>query len=401
MTLGLGIALIACCLLAQGFFSGSEMALVSADRTRLQARADDGDSGAALALTLLQQEERLLGTCLIGTNIALVTGSTITIHLLLAHHAPEEWIATLLFVPLALTFGEALPKTVYAHHADALAPVLARPLRVLQWAFTPLLVVVSTWSRLLKRGSAERPIRREDIVELLDEKTGTIDAEDRRLIQRVFAMTELTVERCMTPLVDVYALAENATVAEAIDVVLSRGHSRLPVYRDRVDNIVGVVNHRDLLYGPEDHESIAGIVQPVRFVPDSKRADELLREMRRDNDHFAVVVDEYGGSVGLVTIEDMLEEIIGDIADERDKAVPAIRRLGEREWRVPARAEIEELEDAIGRKLPDGDYETVAGLILAATGRIPEAGEVIRVGRFTFHIEVASERAIRTVRLTL
>jgi CBS domain containing-hemolysin-like protein len=168
-----------------------------------------------------------------------------------------------------------------------------------------------------------------------------------------------------------------------------------------VDNIVGRISHRDLLFAPAGTESVHELVRPVRFVPESKRVDDLLREMRDHGDPFAVVVDEYGGSVGIVTLEDLLEEVIGDIEDERDLRLPSIRRLGEREWRVPARTEIDELEEAVGRTIPDGDYETVGGLLMAVTGRIPEIGEAIRVGRMTFHVEVASERAIQLVRVVL
>jgi CBS domain containing-hemolysin-like protein len=142
-------------------------------------------------------------------------------------------------------------------------------------------------------------------------------------------------------------------------------------------------------------------MKEIRFVPDSKRADVLLREMRDAGEPFAAVVDEYGGSVGIVTMEDLLEQVVGDIEDERDLQGPAIRRLSEREWRVPARTPIEDLEQVIGREIPQGDYETVAGLLLAVTGRIPETGAVVRVGWLTVHVEAASERAVHMVRVVL
>lgn len=405
LTLPLGILLIAGCLLAQGFFSGSEMALVSANRDKLRALAETGNVGAGHALALLDREERLLGTCLIGTNTCLVTAGTLVAALVAAQGLrPEVW-ATALLTPIALTFGEAVPKTVYRHHADTLAPMVARPLRVFeQVLFRPMLWLVDGWSAVLKRLPGEaRNVSRAGIVGLLDDGHGggDIDPGDRELIKRLFGLVDTPVESCMTPLVDVIALPETATVADATSRVLQHGKSRLMVYRDRIDNIIGYIDHRDLLFSATgDAQPVSAIARPARYVPETQRSHDLLRQLRNEQEHLAVVVDEYGGAVGLVTVEDLLEEVVGEIRDERDKAGPGIRRLSERDWRVPARLEIGEVSEVIGRPLPEGDYETVAGMVLARLGRIPEAGEVVRVGGFTIHVEAATDRAIQTVRLT-
>jgi CBS domain containing-hemolysin-like protein len=400
-----GALLVGLCLISQGFFSGSEMALVSANRAVLKARADEGAAGAALALQMLEHEEdRLLGTCLIGTNVSLIGGTTIAGLVLASNGLHEEWILTALYVPLGLLFGEAFPKLLYRHYADVLAPRLAPILRTLQVALAPALWVVTRWSSVLKRLMPEESeaIKRQDIVRLLDDRADhSIDPSERAFIRRLLSMNAITAEDAMTPLVDVKAIPETATVAQAIEVVLQEGHSRIPVFRDRVDNLVGRVEHRDLLFAPVETEGIRALVRPVRFVPDSKRADVLLREMRESSDPFAAVVDEYGGSVGIVTMEDLFEQVVGDIEDERDTQGPAIRRIGEHEWRVPARTPIEDLEAAIGRPVPSGDYETVAGLLLAVTGRIPQTGAAIRVKGMTFHVEVASERAVHSVRVVV
>ena len=407
----LGVVVVGAAVLSQGFFSGSEMALVSCNRARLKANAEQGSAGAALALRMLEHEEdKLLGTCLIGTNLSLITGTT-TAGLVLAglgYH--EEWLLTLLYLPVGLVMGEALPKLLYRHYADALAPRLAPPLRLVQRALTPALFVVSRWSALLGRllGAEESSVRREDIVQLLNE--GAVDTHDRppgrrprprALIRRLLKMSEIAVEEAMTPLVDVKAIPEEATVGQAIAIVLRGGHSRLPVYRERVDNIVGMVDHRDLLFAADDDVLVSTLTNPVRFVPDSKRLDALRREMTDAGEPFAVVVDEYGGSVGIVTMEDLFEQVLGDIQDERDHQGPAIRRLSDREWRVPARTPIEDLEAAIGRTVPQGDYETVAGLLLAVTGKIPETGAVVRIARLTVFVEAASERAVHQVRVVV
>jgi len=397
LTLLLIIALV-----SQGFFSGSEMALVSANRAKLLEDADEGDHGAVLAVALLAEEDKLIGTCLVGTNVSVVAGSSIATLLLLDMGLGQEWIATVVFVPIALVFGEALPKTVYGRHADFLAPLLSRPLTAIRRALYVPLAAIQGWTNILVRVRGPiGDIKREDIVDLLEEEgDGDIDPEEKALIRRLFALPETPAESCMTPLVDVVAIPETATVGDAAAIVVRSGHSKLPVFRDRIDNIIGIVSHSDLLYAGNDDRPISELTHPVIFVPETKPTDKLFKQMRLEQHQFAVVVDEYGGSVGLVTIEDLLEEIVGEIQDERDGDEPTIRRLGDRSWLVPARIEIEELAEAIGQAVPEGDYETVAGLILARLGRIPEAGEVVRVGPLTFHVEVATERAIQQVRLT-
>ena len=393
------------CLAAQAFFSGSEMAMVSADRLALRTRAAEGQGGAALTLQLLAREDRLLGTCLIGTNLALVTGTTLVAVALGWWEVELGLGAALIYAPVALVFGETLSKTVFQHHADRLAPLVAFPLRTVQIVLTPALWAVGAWSRALDTllGRSQRdPVQREEIVGLLgDGDSGEIDEEERRLIRNVFDLSDTPVEDVMTPLVHVHAVEVGATVAQATALVVESGHSRLPVYKDRIDNIVGVIHVRALLFAGRGGDPVEAVMEPVVFVPESKRVDDLLTEMRQRRDPMAVVVDEYGGSVGLVTIEDLLEEVVGEIHDERDRDVPAIQKLGEREWGMPGAAEIDELIEVLDHPLPEGDYETIAGLVLAALGRIPRTGETVKVGALTLHVEEASERAILMLRLVL
>ncbi|MCO4743794.1 MAG: HlyC/CorC family transporter [Proteobacteria bacterium] len=397
-----GIAIVLSCLALQAFFSGSEMALVSADELKLTARAKDGDRGAQLALSLLEAETSLLGTCLIGTNLCLITGTTVASLVMLSSGDVRAWVPTAVMVPLLLVFGEALPKTVGNYHGTTLAPLLARPLRLFQILFAPVLGLVTAWDRLLSAitGVHESAgVTRQEILLLLEEKPdGPIDEEDVRLIRRIFQITETPVEDVMTPLVQVNALSVDAERGEAVDAFIRSGHSRIPIYRDRIDNLVGMLHHLDVLFG-DDGTSIADLVREPAYVPESKRVDELLREMREMRVHFMIVVDEYGGSVGVVTLEDLLEEVVGEIQDERDRDEPRIRQLAENSWRMPAQVEVDALSERIGREVPEGDYETVAGLLLTRLGRIPEVGEVVEVERLRFRVEDADARAIRRVHL--
>jgi CBS domain containing-hemolysin-like protein len=267
--------------------------------------------------------------------------------------------------------------------------------------------VVRAWARAVGAvtGSARRtPISRQEILLLLQTPNsggelgnGELGVEEHQMIRRVFAITERSVKECMTPLVEVDGVPSTAMVRDAVEVAVKNGHSRLPVYEGRIDHIVGVVLARDLLFGTEDRTPIRELLHTARHVPGSKRVDELLQEMRREREPFAVVVDEYGGAVGIITVEDLLEEIIGEIQDERESDELGIRRLSETEWRVPARVEVAALERAIGERLPEGDYETVAGLLLANTGRIPVQGEIVQIGAIRFRIEQSNERALQSV----
>ncbi len=397
-----GIPLVLACLGLQGFFSGSEIAMVSANRTRLTTRKEEGHRGSAIALDLLEHEELLLGTCLIGTNLCVISGTFLVSSMLHGAGVHSEWVVALAFVPFALILGEALPKTVYQYHANTIAPVVAFPLRALQGLFAPLLWVVTHWAGALRRltGKAESTaLSRAEILDLLEDPD--IDPEETRMIRSIFEITKTPVEEVMTPLIDVHGVASNATVDDAITVALKSGHSRIPVFRERVDNIVGVLHAQDLLFGNRDGQTLEQMVRSVPFVPESKRVDALLNDMRRSPEHFAVVVDEYGGTVGVVTVEDLLEEIVGEIRDERERDEHTIMKIDDKRWRVPARAEVEHLEEVLGRPLPAGDYETVAGMLLEKFGHIPKVGEVVRIDDMIFRVEAASERAIGVVLLTI
>ena len=219
------------------------------------------------------------------------------------------------------------------------------------------------------------------------------------MIRRVFAFTEAVVEEAMVPLIHVVAVAETATCAEAVEHMIKSGHSRLPIFRERVDDITGVVLHQDLMAETDWTRPVAEIARTPLFVPETKRVDHLLLDLRRARLRMAVAVDEYGGSVGIITVEDLLEEIVGDIEDESDSETTRVRRVGDREWIALGHAEREHLEATVGLVLPDGDFETVAGYILTITGRIPKSGEQVDAGGFLLTVNKANDRAVQEVHI--
>jgi putative hemolysin len=399
MSLPLAATLITLCLLAEGFFSGSEMALMQASRLRLKASAEAGERGARLAIDLLEHEESLFATCLIGTNLALVTWATIATRTLL-DLGLDAW-AALLLAPLGLIFGEALPKSVFQHHADRLAPLVARPLNLIRSLLRPALILLDLWGRGLRRilGRPEEELTREELLDMLDHHPeGPIREEDREFIRGVLSLKEITACDCMTPLIRVVAVAETATVAVTAETAIRTQHSKLPVFRGRIDQIVGLVYQADLLFVTDDHAPITAHMHDVRFIPEHKRADELFREMRSTGDHFMVVVDEYGGCIGVVTLEDLLEELVGDIEDERAVVRQQIVLSEDGIWRMPGNADVYDVAETLSIELPEGPYETIAGYVLYVLGSIPDAGHEIAVGEVTFMVEEASDRAIKRLR---
>ena len=402
MSVAASVAVILLCVLLQGFFSGSEIALVSADRLELQARAKEGSRGAAMVLAMLENPARTLGTCLVGTNLSLITATTVASGLVADRFGLPAAATAAFVVPVTLTFGEMVPKAIYQHHATRLAPVVVFPLRLVSLVVAPLLVLLDVLNRFFGHDEHGQGVTREELRLLLGNdgaRSPDLSATDRELLQRVLAFTEAVVEDAMVPLIEVKAVDDRATIADAARRMAESGHSRLPIFSGRVDRIVGIVLHPDLLASDDWTRPVTEVARQPLFVPESKRVDELLVEMRRQRQRMAVAVDEYGGAAGIITIEDLLEEIVGEIEDESDRSRPRVRRVGDREWLAMGRAEREHLETACGLELPDGDYETIAGFLLAELGRVPAAGDGVSCGRFTLTVSKASDRAVLEVRI--
>jgi len=410
MSLSLAILALGLCFLIEGLFSGTEIACVSADRVKLQRAADNGNASAKLALQMLAQPERILGACILGTIVATASAATIataTLSTLFAENGIDvKWSslgAILLVTPLTLLVGEMIPKSVFEFHSDKLVLVVVKPLRRFQQLFLPILWTIERVTSLLFRlmgakGEVLKPVSRESIRSLFEEETPSeaIDDDEKALIRRVFEFADTTVEEVMVPLIEVTAIPDTSSIREAAKQMVETGYSRLPVYRERVDQIVGLLFHRDVLFAEALDSDVTALMTPVSFVPETKRVESLFLEMRRTRRHFSVVVDEYGGASGIITIEDMLEEIVGEIEDEFDQRRQSIHQIGERHWRVSARCEREPLAE-LGLELPEGDFETLAGFLLARLGRVPRQGESVAWKRWRLTIMRATERGILEV----
>jgi putative hemolysin len=403
----LGIMLV--CILLEGFFSGSEIGVVSADRVRLRHDAAKGSRGARLALAMLRKPEWLLSTTLVGTNISVVTTTTMATALMIELFGETgSWLAVLLVAPLIWVCGEIVPKSVFQQRADSYTPRVIFPLTFFSWLFFPLLAVFSMLTRFIARVVGETAqgspfTLREEIAALLQMSGigGDIHQHEKIMIRRLFDFEETPVREIMTPLIDVIGIEQDASCAEAMRLAREKDHKRFPVYERRVDRIVGVINALELL-GVDTNASIRPFIRPADYVPASRSIQALLLDMQRERHQIAVVVDEFGGAEGIVTLEDIIEEIVEDIADEydvRESATQWMRRLGERDYLVSARIDPGRLADELEIELPRGQYASLAGFLLERVHDVPAVGATIHYKKVRFTIQRSSARAIEEVRI--
>jgi putative hemolysin len=407
-TLGL---LLALCALAVAFFVGAEVALSACDRNRLRAQAAGGDHRAARAERLLAAPQITLATTLVGATLATLIAVLLVAAELANTGASPLW-SPLIVVPPLLVLGHLVPRALAQAHANALVGALAQPLRVISFVLRPIVAIIGGYARLLTRitgGDRHNAfVTRDELAMLIESDPETdkpeITADERAMIAKVFELSEYKVGELMVPLSEVTALPEDAAVAEAALEVADKQHSRMPIYRSRVDDIVGIVHVFDLLQaatrGRAEGKTVASFAHPPIYIPQTMKASDLLVQLQTEQQHLAIVVDEYGGAVGICTIEDLLEIIVGDIDDEYDIEPSAMRAERPGVWRVEARTSVARVNAALELDLPESeDYETIAGLLIEKLRHIPAAGESLTLPHVILEVIQASDRAIETVRI--
>ncbi|HWN16874.1 MAG TPA: hemolysin family protein [Candidatus Dormibacteraeota bacterium] len=396
-------------LLVTALFSAAEMSFIAANRVRLRHMAEGGNRTAIRYLDAFRSPERLLSTAMMGVTIAHITASSVaTWALLPVVGGTAALLVTVALTPIMLVFGEVIPKAVARERATGLIlwlfPVietLGRLLTPLTWGANALVGrALALFGR--ERTSTRQFVSREELKLLLqmEPEEADVTVSEAEMIDKIFDLGETAVREVMVPLVDVAALPETATRVDAVRLIQERGFSRIPVFTDRVFNIVGVVTAMDLLRRGGEATDVRALMRPATYVPETKRIDDLLRELQKNRVQLAVVVDEYGGAVGIVTVEDIVEEVVGEIRDEHDRTPDTVERLPDGSYRVAGRASLDEVNEALEWDLPKGDFETVAGLVLATLHRIPLVGEVFRVRGFTITVLEADKRRVLTVRIT-
>ena len=398
------------CVLAQALFVGAEMSLSMCHRGRLRQRAAAGQRAARAAERLVAQPRVTLATTLVGANASGLI-AVIAAAVFIAQRGASPLWAVLLVVPPMLIVGQIVPKSIMQVHADRGALLSAIPLTLLAYPMRPFIWIATGFAAAMTRvAGTDREkafVTRDELAMLIETEPETdtpqISADEREMIANVFELSEYVVRDLMVPLSEVTALPEDTSLLEAGREVADKQHSRMPIYRSRVDDIVGVVHVFDVLQATTDGKSrtVADVVRPVTYVPETMKAIDLLVELQAEGQHLAIVVDEYGGAVGIVTIEDLLETIVGDIDDEHDRGPSpiAVERLGV--WRMEAKTSVARINQELDLGLPESDdYETIAGLLIERFRRIPDPGETLTVGGVLVEVVAATERAIESVRLS-
>ena len=410
MSCWLNILIICCCVVIQGFFSGSEMVLLSSNKLRLRRSIAQGSKGAALALKMIDNPRWFLSTTSTGTNMFVIISSVVTaVSLEPFFKTYGELLTVIIISPVLLMFGETLPRTIFQQKATEIAPRIAYPLWIASRIISPVTFLVFQISRLFYNSLGKEILHRKEFItrkelELMLFVSGhgsDLKKKEKMLIKRVFHLAESNVSEVMIPLVHVTAVTDTASVKDVIKIVRRTGYSRIPVFKDRIDNLIGIVYAFDLLDAPDDAVIISQFIRKVPFVPELKRADELLLFMQKSGNSITIIVDEYGGSTGIITIEDILEEVVGEISDEYDQKVKHLVRLDKNRFLINARLEIEELNERLGLDLPKEGYETAGGFLLQQMGRIPKKGEKLLYRGISFTVTKSSSRSIHEIVISL
>jgi putative hemolysin len=379
------IVAVGVCLVATMLFSAAEMAFIAANRPKLQHLAEEGHSGARRYLESFRQPERFLSTVMLGATLAQIVASSAATSGLLPYLGGRAPVAvTLALTPVMLVLGEVIPKAIAREWATGLILKLYRPLTWVAVLLYPLVAVANVIVAAVLQ---------------LEPGEADVTTQEAEMIDKIFGLGDTTVREIMVPLVEVVAVPSTTTPDEAVAVMLERGFSRLPIFRQRVTNLVGVVTAMDLFRRGSSVRALEELMRQPYYVPETKRIDDLLREMQRSGVHLAIVVDEYGGSTGIVTLEDIVEQIVGDIQDAHDRTPASMERLPDGSYRVLARTEVDEINKALDWDLPKEDYETVAGLVLASLHRIPRTGEEFQVRGYTITVLEADTRRVVAVKI--
>ena len=412
------LILIGICILLSAFFASSESAFLALERVRLAHLVSTNKPGAQRIADMLERPERLLSTILFGQNLVNV-GFTALITVVVLNLLGEgreglaTVVATVAGTALLLIFGETIPKTIAVHQSERITFWYARPLKMIETLFWPIVFLLQGITNWTTRLLGVDPRARDSITEgelltLIDigEAEGTFEPSEAELLRDVFRFGDRQVREVMTPRPEIVGVHRNATLSEFLSVYDEHSHTRFPVYNDSSENIIGILSAKDVLRamarngGIEMDAEVTDVIREPLFVPETKRTAELFYDMREDGHQMAIIVDEYGGLAGLVTLKRLSEEVVGAHGEEDEVPEDEYESLGDNTFQVEAAMSIAEANEELELNLPDGDFDTLAGFVLDRLGRIPEEGETLEYG--DLKIEIIEMRALKieTVKIT-
>ncbi len=397
------------CLILSAFFSSSETALFSISKVRALHLAKEGTRFDRLIMRMKKKPHSLLTTILIGNNLVNIGGSALATAIVMEQfHSNAVGIATGIMTFLILVFGEIIPKSFATHNNVLVARVVIYPVFWLSKLFLPIIAVLNFIPKILGGYSSQPAVTEDELMTMVEvvEEGGEIKEEERELISNIFEFDDTSSSEIMTPRVDMYVI----DVDDPLDIkaILKSGFSRIPVIEENIDNVVGILNIKDLFARyherciTEDSSAfdVRKIMREPFFVPESKKIDSLLHEFKQMKSHIGIVIDEHGGVEGLVTMEDVLEELVGEISDETDQLDPHLVKLKDKRWIVLGKADIDEINKNLGLSIDDSsDYDTFSGYILDRMGRIPDVGESIDIDPYTATVKEKDGNRIKTFML--
>lgn len=407
----MAFSLIIICLLLSALFSGTEIAFISASKLLVELKKKKGSRRGRIIADFFEKPSEFLGAMLIGNNIALVFFSLLMTEALkpLFEESLNEFglllVSTLIITLVVLIFGEFLPKTLFRLYADDILYFLAYPLRAVKWFLTIPTWITTKLSNTLLRvvfrtpiEQAEEPFTRLDLENFI--KSSSTDANDEidtELFEKALNLHEVKVKACMIPRTEIVSLDVNDSVEDLLTLFQSKQLSRLLVVDDDIDNVLGYVHHQQMLYEPK---SIAKIIMEVPIIPETMRVRDLMDLFIKNNQSIAWVVNEFGGTAGVITFEDILEEIFGEIEDEHDMEEFIEERISDSEYLFSGRLELDFLNEKYPElQFPEGEYHTLSGYLVMTTESIPEQGDEIELGEYNFVVVLMSDTRIETVRV--
>lgn len=406
----LQLLILAVLIILSGFFSGSETAVLAVSRLKVRNLIEKGNRRAVRLNRLLDRQNKVLASVLVGNNAVNIAASALATSLAISYWGSDSVGAvTLIMTVTILIFGEVFPKTLASARSEWVSLRIVPVLELLMLVLSPVVRVLTGITNVLLRvfgGDAHgsRLITEEEIRTLVTvgQEEGVLEAEEREMIHSIFEFTDTLVREVMVPRTDMTVIASDINYGQLVDVILKTQFSRLPVIRNSIDDIIGILYVKDLFALGDEEKRDFDVTRYMRepyFIPDSKNVRDLFNEFLQQHLHIAIVVDEYGGTAGLVTLEDLIEEITGEILDEYDVEENLIEEIGPGSYSVDAAMEVEDVNAALGLDLPYLDYRTIGGLVLDRLGHIPQEGERFNFAEVSIQVEKVTGKRLRRVRI--
>ncbi|WP_129596778.1 hemolysin family protein [Anaerophilus nitritogenes] len=408
------IVLLMILLVLSALFSSAETALTSMNIIKVKQLQNEGEKNVDLLKKLMQKTPKILATILIGNNIVNIAATAIATELTVKIFKGTNTTVLVTFVMtiLILMFGEITPKTYSSKYPEKVALRLGRPLEVLSIILNPILKILTGVTNFIMKlfgvntKKTNALVSEEEILTLMDvgEEEGILQRDEKEMISSIFEIGDIEVTEVMVPRIDMVYLEQDASLGESLETVIQYGYSRIPVIKDTIDDVIGILYAKDLLiYSKEEEKNyefdLLKFIRSAYYVPQSKKVRDLLKEMQKEKIHIAIVLDEYGGTLGLVTIENILEEIVGDIIDEYDNEIEYIEELGEYSLIVNAKASIEEINEILHIQLPEEDYDSIGGFVFNELGRIPLKGDEIETNQVKIKVLSVHNRRIKQLEI--